>query len=54
MWEEDINKCLFEPGDFISLLIDLLYKNDMLLVLLKGIPMLQTPSGNWTRLDNIW
>jgi hypothetical protein len=51
MWEEDINECLFKPEDYI---IDLLYKNDMLLMLLKGIPMLQTPAGNWTRPDNIW
>jgi hypothetical protein len=45
---------LFEPEEYISLLIDLLYKNDMLLALPKGIPTLQTPTGNWTRPDNIW
>jgi hypothetical protein len=54
MWEEDANKCFFEPDDFISPLIDLIYKHDMLLSLLKGIPMLQTPMGNWTRPNNIW
>jgi Endonuclease-reverse transcriptase len=54
MWEEDSNERLFEPEEYISLLIDLLYKNDMLLSLLKGIPTFQAPSGNWTRPDNVW
>jgi hypothetical protein len=54
MWEADINEHLFEPEDFISPLIDLLYQNGMLLMLPKGIPMLQTPAGNWTRPDNVW
>jgi ribonuclease HI len=54
MWEEDTNEHLFEPEDYISPLIDLLYKNDMLLVLPKGIPTLHTSAGNWTRPDNVW
>jgi hypothetical protein len=54
MWEEDSNEWLFEPEEYILLLINLLYKNDMLLSLLKGIPTFQAPSGNWTRPDNIW
>ena len=54
MWEEDSNERLFESDDFISPLIDLLYKNDMVLSLPKGIPTLQTPNGNWTRPDNVW
>jgi Endonuclease-reverse transcriptase len=54
MWEEDSNKRLFEPEEYISPLIDLLYKNDMLLSLPKGIPTFQAPSGNWTRPDNVW
>jgi hypothetical protein len=54
MWEDDVNEQLFEPEDFIPLLIDLLYKNDRLLALPKGIPMLQTLAGNWTRPDNVW
>ena len=52
--EEDVNKRLFEPTDFITLLLDILYKNKMLLALPKGIPTYQTATGNWTRLDNIW
>ena len=54
MWEDDSNERLFEPEEFISPLIDLLYKNDMLMALPKGIPTLQTPTGNWTRPDNVW
>ena len=54
MWEEDANEHLFEPEDYISPLIDLLYKNDMLLTLPKGIPTLHTSAGNWTRPDNVW
>jgi hypothetical protein len=54
MWEEDTNKWLFEPEEYIALLIDLLYKNNTLLALPKGIPMLQTPAGNRTRPDNVW
>jgi len=54
MWEDDSNEHLFEPEDFISPLIELLYKNDMLLTLPKGIPTFQASSGNWTRPDNVW
>lgn len=54
MWEEDTNEHLFESEEYISLLIDLLYKYNMLLTLPKGIPMLQTSTDNWTRPDNVW
>jgi ribonuclease HI len=54
MWEDDSNEHLFEPEDYIAPLINLLYKNDMLLSLPKGIPTFQAPSGNWTRPDNVW
>jgi hypothetical protein len=54
MWEEDSNERLFEPDETIAPLIDLLYKNDMVLALPKGIPTLQTSTGNWTRPDNVW
>jgi hypothetical protein len=54
MWEDDSNERLFEPDETISPLIDLLYKNNMVLALPKGIPTLQTSAGNWTRPDNVW
>ena len=54
IWEDDKNEHLFEPEDRIALLINLLYKFDMLLALPKGKPMLQMSAGNWTRPDNIW
>ena len=54
MWEDDSNERLFEPTDYIAPLIDLLYKNDMLLALPKGIPTFQTAARNWTRPDNVW
>ena len=54
MWEDDSNKQLFEPTEYITLLIDLLYKNDMLLVLPKGLLTFQTAARNWTRPGNIW
>ena len=54
MWEDDSNKHLYEPDDFIALMICLLYKHDMLLALPKGIPTLQASTGNWTRPDNVW
>ena len=54
LWEDDANERLFEPTDFITPLLDLLYKNEMLLALLKGLPTYQTATGNWTRPDNIW
>ena len=47
IWEEDANKRLFENEEFISLLIELLYRNQMLLALPKGIPTFQTAAGNW-------
>ena len=40
--------------DYITPLIDLLYKNDMLLALPKGLPTFQTAAKNWTRPDNVW
>jgi ribonuclease HI len=54
MWEDDANERLFEPEEYISPLINLLYKNDMLLSLPKGIPTFQASTGNWTRPDNVW
>ena len=54
IWEDDNNEHLFEPEDRIAPLINLLYKHDMLLTLLKEKPILQTSASNWTRLDNVW
>src|ERR1700722_7662116 len=38
LWEEESNHYLYERDDFISPLIDLLYKHEMSLALPKGIP----------------
>ena len=54
LWEDDANERLFEPTDYIAPLLDLLYKNEMLLALPKGLPTYQTAAGNWTRPDNVW
>ena len=54
MWEDDANERLFESEEYITPLINLLYKQDMLLALPKGIPTLQMAAGNWTRPDNVW
>ena len=55
IWEDNSNEHLFEPKEFITpLIINLLYKCDMVLVLPKGILTLQTAAGNWTRPDNVW
>jgi|SRR5882762_6875639 hypothetical protein len=54
MWEDEANKHLFEPEEFISPFIDLHYKNNMLLALCKGIPTYQTTVSNWTGLDGVW
>ena len=54
LWEEDANERLFEPTGFISPLLDILYKNEMLLALPKGFPIYQMATGNWTRPDNVW
>jgi hypothetical protein len=54
VWEDDSNKRLFESTEYILSLLDLLYKNEMLLALPKGIPTYQTAAGNWTRPDNVW
>ena len=35
-------------------LLNLLYKNEMLLALPKCVPSYQTAAGNWTRPDNVW
>ena len=40
MWEDDSNEHLYEPDNFIALMICLLYKHDMLLALPKGISTL--------------
>ena len=53
LWEDDVNERLFEPTDFISSLLNILYKNEMLLALPKGLPTYQTAMGNWTRPDNV-
>ena len=50
LWEDDANERLFEPNDFITPLLDILYKNEMLLALPKGLPTYQTATGkNQTR-----
>src|SRR6202011_3471472 len=54
MWEDDTNSHLFEPENYISPLLDLLYRHNMLLTLPKGIPTFQTSVGCWTRPDNVW
>src|SRR5882724_2199808 len=54
IWEDEANHHLYELEEFISPLIDLLYKHDMVLVLPKGIPTYQTCTGNWTRPDGVW
>jgi exonuclease III len=54
IWEEDTNSHLFEPENYITPLLDLLYRHDMLLALPKGIPTFQTSAGQWTRPDNVW
>ena len=54
MWEDETNERLFEVEDFISPLIELLYRNEMLLALPKGISTYQTATGNWTQPDNVW
>ena len=54
MWEEDANERLFEPADYIAPFIDLLYRNEMLLALPKGIPTYQSAASTWTRPDNVW
>jgi endonuclease/exonuclease/phosphatase family metal-dependent hydrolase len=54
MWEDDTNSHLFEPENYITPLLDLLYKHDMFLALPKGIPTFQTNAGRWTRPDNVW
>jgi hypothetical protein len=54
IWEVEDNEHRFEVNDFISPLIDLLYKNEMLLALPKGIPTFQMAMGNWTCPDNVW
>ena len=54
MWEEETNERLYELDNYIAPLIDLLYRNEMLLALPKGIPTFQSTTGNWTRPDNMW
>ena len=38
IWEEEANERLYEAEEYISPLIELLYRNEMLLALPKGIP----------------
>ena len=54
MWEDETNERLFKAEEYISPLIELLYRNEMLLALPKGIPTFQSAAGNWTRPDNVW
>ena len=54
IWEDDANERLFETEEYIAPLIELLYKNKMLLTLPKGIPTFQLAAGSWTRPDNVW
>ena len=54
MWENDSNERLSEPTEYISPLLDLLYKNKMFLALPKGLLTFQMAAGNWTRPDNVW
>ena len=54
IWEEDANERLFESEEYITPLIELLYKNEMLLALPKGIPTFQSAAGSWTCPDNVW
>ena len=54
IWEEEANERLYKAEEYISPLIELLYRNEMLLVLPKGIPTFQSAAGNWTRPDNVW
>ena len=54
IWEEEAKERLYEAEEYISLLIHLLYRNEMLLALPKGIPTFQSAAGNWTRPDNVW
>src|ERR1700736_2191977 len=41
MWEDNTNSHLFEPENYISPLLDLLYKNDILLPIPTGLPTYQ-------------
>ena len=48
IWEDEANERLLGSEDYISPLIELLYRNEMLLVLPKGIPTFQSATGNCT------
>ena len=54
IWKEEANERLYELDDYIAPLIDLLYRNEMLLALHKGILTFQSTTENWTRPDNVW
>ena len=54
IWEDDANERLFETEEYIAPLIELLYKNEMLLAPPKGIPTFQSAARSWTRPDNVW
>ena len=45
---------MFKTEEYIAPLIELLYKNEMLLALPKGIPTFQSAAGSWIRPDNVW
>ena len=54
LWDDETNERLFELEEYISPLTGLLYRNEMLLALPKGIPTFQLAAGNWTHPDNVW
>ena len=57
MWDEECNSHLFAVASAASaeLLISLLADFDMSMLLLKGIPTLQSmATKNWIRVDNIF
>ena len=54
MWEDETNERLFKAEEYISPLIELLYRNEMFLALPKGIPTFQSAAGSWTCPDNVW
>ena len=53
IWEDKVNH-LYELEEYISPLINCLYKYDMVLTLPKGILTYQICTGNWTQPDGVW
>ena len=54
IWEDKINHHLYELEEYISLLINCLYKYNMVLALPKGILTYQMCTGNWTQPNGVW